>query len=65
MFEMFEAVEVILKNVNQDIDSIREVIQTNDRLRKIADKGIVNIQQSKDNQEDNQEIIELLKRTRD
>ena len=40
MFEMFEAVEVILKNVNQDIDSIREVIQTNDRLRKTADKGL-------------------------
>ena len=48
MFEMFEEIEVILKNVNQDIDSIREVIQTNDRLRKTADKGIVNIQQSKD-----------------
>ena len=65
MFEMFEEIEFILKKVNQDIDSIREFIQTNDRLRKIADKGIVNIQQSKDNQEDNQEIIELLKRTRD
>ena len=59
MFEMFETVEGILENVNQDIDSIREIIQTNDRLRKIAKMGIVNIQQSKDNQE----IIELLKRT--
>ncbi len=65
MFEMFEEIEFILKKVNQDIDSIREFIQTNDRLRKIADKGIVNIQQSKDHQEDNQEIIELLKRTPD
>ena len=54
MFEMFETVEGILENVNQDIDSIREIIQTNDRLRKIAKMGIVNIQQSKDNQEDNQ-----------
>ena len=59
MFEMFETVEGILENVNQDLDSIREIIQTNYRLRKIANKGIVNIQQSKDNQE----IIELLKRT--
>ncbi|NEQ75818.1 MAG: hypothetical protein F6K23_23930 [Okeania sp. SIO2C9] len=49
----------LLEIVNVNINSIRAIIQTNNRLRKIAEKGIVNRQQSKDNQE----IIELLKGT--
>ncbi|MDJ0517116.1 MAG: hypothetical protein QNJ74_12970 [Trichodesmium sp. MO_231.B1] len=42
--------ENLLEIVNVNIDSIRKIIQTNDRLRKISEEGIVNIQQPKDNQ---------------
>ncbi|MGD1700461.1 MAE_28990/MAE_18760 family HEPN-like nuclease [Dapis sp. BLCC M229] len=49
--------ENLLEIVNININSIKSIIQTNDRLRKIVEEGIVDIQRPKDNQE----IIELLK----
>lgn len=47
----------LLEIVNVNINSIRAIIQTNDRLRKIVEDRRVNIQRPKDNQD----IIELLK----
>ncbi|NEO56687.1 MAG: hypothetical protein F6K54_28595 [Okeania sp. SIO3B5] len=49
--------ENLLEIVNVNIDSIHKIIQTNDRLRKIVAKGIVNIQEPNNNQE----IVELVK----
>ena len=49
--------ENLVEIVNVNINSIRAIIQTNDRLRKIVEEGRVNIQRPKDNQE----IVELLK----
>lgn len=43
--------ENLLEIVNVNIDSIRKIIQTNDRLRKIVAKGIINIEPPKDNQD--------------
>ncbi|NER02947.1 MAG: hypothetical protein F6K17_10080, partial [Okeania sp. SIO3C4] len=47
----------LLEIVNVNINSIRAIIQTNDRLRKIVEDRRANIQRPKDNQE----IIALLK----